>query len=671
MEEDEPEYKSLFEDPAFLCEDSSLFSDYSTPIARFQDDITWLRPQVVPPAQPQWGERGYRGSFLFRLWQHGRWTEVTVDDRLPCLGGKLCFSRCQSPTAFWVALLEKAYAKLQGSYEHLWAGQVSEALVDLTGGLAERWSLGDGGTEEDQGRGSSDSDWVRRRRLDLDLLHAVREGCLVSCSVHSAPGVINWPLSPGSGEGWNSLDPTCTLNLLGRAQEAEFWVDETEFLLQFDDVTVWYPINEEGHLQSIYSGELLTHSHQTGDRWVKGHSAGGCRNNSSYGSNPQFWLQVFERGEVLVSLLQHRRYSRNTGRHYTQSPEEGSSTTQHQHYQAIALHMWKVENKRLNLSGTLNSPPCASTHCHAYEREVVLHTHLDPGFHLLIPSTFLQGGEGSFLLRVFSSSPTSLSAVKTPGPSLPLVTEGEWETIYLRGAWVTGSSAGGSRNFLSHWQNPRFPVTMGDNLAGSTGVNAPEGQGKAESTVPREEEPVASCIPHCYTQAVSLACCLPPGAYVIVPSTYHPDSPGQFTLTMKERVSPLYPCRTLCVFVCARTARAQGLYPQPGEAQGADRHLSFLSLSLPFSLSRLRLAHQRLSLGRALMGADGAGRCKQTVAIEEARSLCSLAGPSARDKGPTHGAPCWGREGRSKGSDLTTLQCTHPASDPNPRAACD
>lgn len=234
MEEDERavEYKGLFEDPAFICEDSSLFSDYSTPIARFQDDITWLRPQeicpspalfpdntndghakqgllgdcwflcactillkyqhlmnkVIPPAQPQWGERGYRGSFLFRLWQHGCWTEVTIDDRLPCLSGKLCFSRCQSPTAFWVALLEKAYAKLQGSYERLWAGQVSEALVDLTGGLAERWSLGDCGTEEDQGRGSSDSDWVRRRRLDLDLLHAVREGCSVSCSVHSAPG---------------------------------------------------------------------------------------------------------------------------------------------------------------------------------------------------------------------------------------------------------------------------------------------------------------------------------------------------------------------------------------------------------------------------------------------------------------------------------------------------
>jgi hypothetical protein len=74
--------------------------------------------------------------------------------------------------------------------------------------------------------------------------------------LRTSVSVINWPLSPGSGEGWNSLDPACTLNLLGRAQEAEFWVDETEFLLQFDDVTVGYPINEEGHLQSIYSGIL-------------------------------------------------------------------------------------------------------------------------------------------------------------------------------------------------------------------------------------------------------------------------------------------------------------------------------------------------------------------------------------------------------------------------------
>lgn len=37
--------------------------------------------------------------------------EVTIDDRLPCLGGKLCFSQCQTEDLFWLPLLEKAYAK--------------------------------------------------------------------------------------------------------------------------------------------------------------------------------------------------------------------------------------------------------------------------------------------------------------------------------------------------------------------------------------------------------------------------------------------------------------------------------------------------------------------------------------------------------------------------------
>lgn len=37
--------------------------------------------------------------------------EVTIDDRLPCLTGRLCFSRCQREDVFWLPLLEKAYAK--------------------------------------------------------------------------------------------------------------------------------------------------------------------------------------------------------------------------------------------------------------------------------------------------------------------------------------------------------------------------------------------------------------------------------------------------------------------------------------------------------------------------------------------------------------------------------
>ncbi|XP_071782996.2 calpain-10 [Centroberyx gerrardi] len=626
----------LFEDPDFPSDDSSLFSDSSTPIARLQGDITWQRPQeicqspalfsdninlghakqgllgdcwflcactillknkhlmnkVLPPDQPQWGDCKYRGSFQLRLWQHGHWTEVTIDDRLPCINSTLCFSRCHAPTAFWVPLLEKAYAKLHGSYERLWAGQVSEALVDLTGGLAECWSLGDGGAEEEQGT-EQDSDRVRRRRLDLNLLDPVKDGCALSCSTHSSPGgaselgqyhaltVMEWldvstvsggqvrllrirnPWGRccwggawiGSGAGWSSVDPACAMDLQGRTAGGEFWLDETEFLSQFDDVTVGYPINEEGHLKSIYTGNLLTHSHQLVGRWVKGHSAGGCRNSSNYSSNPKFWLKVCERGEVLVSLLQHRK--RRHTEQYAQTTLGDSKNTKHQHYQAIALHMWKVEKKRFNLGRTLNKPPCASTHCHAYEREVILHGQLEPGYYLLIPSTFLPGAEARFLIRGFSSSAMSLSALKTPGPSLPLVTDGEWESSYFQGMWVVGMNAGGSRNFLSHWQNPWFPFTVCDDPAGTSEANVritlhqsrpdtdlhPIGfhiykvpEGVSELTLPRDEDPVASCVPHCYTQDVSLACCLPPGAYAIVPSTYQPDCPGSFTLNLARKI---------------------------------------------------------------------------------------------------------------------------------------
>ena len=37
--------------------------------------------------------------------------------------------------------MEKAYAKLHGSYEMLHGGSMAEALVDLTGGCSEKYNL--------------------------------------------------------------------------------------------------------------------------------------------------------------------------------------------------------------------------------------------------------------------------------------------------------------------------------------------------------------------------------------------------------------------------------------------------------------------------------------------------------------------------------------------------
>lgn len=74
------------------------------------------------------------GLYVIRLFKDFQWIYVIVDERVIVdKKGKPVFGSCRSSHELWVALIEKAYAKMHGCYENLVSGYVDEGVQELTG----------------------------------------------------------------------------------------------------------------------------------------------------------------------------------------------------------------------------------------------------------------------------------------------------------------------------------------------------------------------------------------------------------------------------------------------------------------------------------------------------------------------------------------------------------
>jgi len=89
---------------------------------RFFDkkEVLMMSTGIYPPIFHYFAKKNI---YCFKFYKEYRWRYVITDDRLPCIKSnttpKLIYGRCKKRNEFWVSLIEKAYAKLHGSYEAL------------------------------------------------------------------------------------------------------------------------------------------------------------------------------------------------------------------------------------------------------------------------------------------------------------------------------------------------------------------------------------------------------------------------------------------------------------------------------------------------------------------------------------------------------------------------
>ncbi|KAM4013709.1 calpain-3 isoform 5-T5 [Anomaloglossus baeobatrachus] len=487
------EKKILFEDRDFPPNDSSLFYSQTYPV-KFE----WKRPpeicenpqfiigganrtdicqgdlgdcwflaaiacltlnekllfRVIPPEQNF--TENYAGIFHFQFWRYGDWVDVVIDDCLPTFNNQLVFTKSSQRNEFWSALLEKAYAKLHGSYEALKGGNTTEAMEDFTGGVTEFYEIKDAPKD-----------------LYKIMKKAFERGSLIGCSIdaivpaqfetrmasglvkghaYSLTGVEETPFkgdkvklvrlrNPWGQVEWNGSwsDNSKEWTIIDKSEKSRLQhqiMEDGEFWMSFDDFMKNFTKLEICNLtaDALESDRLQTWTVSVNEgRWVRGCSAGGCRNfPDTYWTNPQYRLKLLEEDDdpddnevvcsFLVALMQkNRRKDRKAGANLF----------------TIGFAIYEVPKEmhgnKQHLQKDFFLYNASKDRCKSYinMREVSQRFRLPPSEYVIIPSTYEPHQEGEFILRVFSEkrniSEEVENKIEADRPSTPGNTDKESE----------------------------------------------------------------------------------------------------------------------------------------------------------------------------------------------------------------------------------------------------
>uniref|UniRef100_A0A4W4HRE7 Calpain catalytic domain-containing protein n=1 Tax=Electrophorus electricus TaxID=8005 RepID=A0A4W4HRE7_ELEEL len=383
----------------------------------------------VVPSNQSFGDN-YAGIFHFQFWQFGEWVDVVVDDRLPVKDGKLLFVHSEEGTEFWSALMEKAYAKVNGCYEALSGGSTSEGFEDFTGGIAESYELRKAPTNMFQIiqkaleagallgcsidiTSAADSEAVTRQKLVKGHAYSLtgatevhyRGGLEKLVRLRNPWGQVEWTgaWSDNSSE-WSYVDPSERPN--NNAEDGEFWMSFSEFMRQYNRVEICTLTPDAITSDDVKPWSVCNYS----GTWRRGSTAGGCRNYAqSFWQNPQYVIKLDEEDKdpndnqagcsLVMGLIQkNRRRLRKEG--------EDMETIGYAIYTVRGQRFSGQRDVRLDKNFFLTHGQTARSETFINLREVSTRFHLPPGEYLVVPSTFEPNKDGDFCLRVFSEKMT-------------------------------------------------------------------------------------------------------------------------------------------------------------------------------------------------------------------------------------------------------------------------
>uniref|UniRef100_A0A4W5RXA0 Calpain 9 n=1 Tax=Hucho hucho TaxID=62062 RepID=A0A4W5RXA0_9TELE len=468
--------KKLFEDPDFPACDSSLYYSQSVPI-----NFEWKRPGCVGPdsshvclchpgdcwllaaiasltlhketlarvvPNDQGFDRSYAGIFHFQFWQHNRWLDVVVDDRLPAVRNRLVLLHSASNNEFWSALLEKAYAKLNGSYESLKGGSTLEAMEDFTGGVGETYETKSAPTDlfnimkKAYDRGSmmgcsiditssaeseaqTASGLVKGHAYSITGLEEVnyRGKKVKLIRIRNPWGQVEWngAWSDESRE-WNVIDSSEKKRIFQNSMDdGEFWMEFEDFKANYDKIEICNLTPDSLTDDTKRKWEVNMFE----GNWIRGSTAGGCRNFiDTFWTNPQFKLTLLhaddnnDKCSVVIALMQkNRRALRKEGLDLQTI--------------GFALYEAPADEDHLGKDFFRYNGSKARSKTYINVREISERFTLPPGNYLLVPTTFQPHDEADFIIRIFSEKAAGTMEMGNtvdadlPDPPMPSLPEEE------------------------------------------------------------------------------------------------------------------------------------------------------------------------------------------------------------------------------------------------------